>query len=126
MERSGVLVDRKALAAFGEALAQGIEKDQALIYELAGEEFNINSTQQLGKILFDKLGLPPVKKTKTGYSTNAEVLEKLRGKHPIIEAILDYRQLTKLKSTYADGLGKVIAPDGRIPVSYTHLTLPTT
>ena len=125
MERSGVLVDRKALAAFGEALAQGIEKDQALIYELAGEEFNINSTQQLGKILFDKLGLPPVKKTKTGYSTNAEVLEKLRGKHPIIEAILDYRQLTKLKSTYADGLGKVIAPDGRIHTCFQNTVTAT-
>ena len=125
MERSGVLVDRKALAAFGEALAQGIEKDQALIYELAGEEFNINSTQQLGKILFDKLGLPPVKKTKTGYSTNAEVLEKLRGKHPIIKAILDYRQLTKLKSTYADGLGKVIAPDGRIHTCFQNTVTAT-
>ena len=125
MERSGVLVDRKALVAFGEALAQGIEKDQALIYELAGEEFNINSTQQLGKILFDKLGLPPVKKTKTGYSTNAEVLEKLRGKHPIIEAILDYRQLTKLKSTYADGLGKVIAPDGRIHTCFQNTVTAT-
>ena len=125
MEQEGFLIDRKALAAFGDALAQGIEKDQALIYELAGEEFNINSTQQLGHILFDSLGLPPVKKTKTGYSTNAEVLEKLRGRHPIIEAILDYRQLTKLKSTYADGLGKVIAPDGRIHTSFQNTVTAT-
>ena len=125
MEQEGFLIDRKALAAFGDALAQGIEKDQALIYELAGEEFNINSTQQLGHILFDSLGLPPVKKTKTGYSTNAEVLDKLRGRHPIIEAILDYRQLTKLKSTYADGLGKVIAPDGRIHTSFQNTVTAT-
>ena len=117
MERSGVLVDRKALVAFGEALAQGIEKDQALIYELAGEEFNINSTQQLGRILFDQLGLPPVKKTKTGYSTNADVLEKLKD-HPLVADVLTYRQYAKLKSTYADGLLKVIDPDGRIRTSF--------
>ena len=80
---------------------------------MAGETFNINSTQQLGHILFDKMGLPPVKKTKTGYSTNAEVLEKLRGKDPIIESILEYRQYTKLKSTYVDGLSKVIADDAQ-------------
>ncbi len=125
MELAGVLVDRKALSAFGETLAQGIAGDQETIFSLAGEEFNINSTQQLGKILFEKLGLPPVKKTKTGYSTNAEVLEKLRGKHPIIEAILDYRQLTKLKSTYVDGLGKVIAPDGRIHTCFQNTVTAT-
>ena len=125
MELAGVLVDRKALSAFGETLAQGIAGDQETIFSLAEEEFNINSTQQLGKILFEKLGLPPVKKTKTGYSTNAEVLEKLRGKHPIIEAILDYRQLTKLKSTYVDGLGKVIAPDGRIHTCFQNTVTAT-
>ena len=125
MEQAGVLVDRGALAAFGETLADGIEKVQAAIYELAGEEFNINSTQQLGHILFDQLGLPPVKKTKTGYSTNAEVLDKLRGRHPIIEQILDYRQLTKLKSTYADGLGKVIGPDGRIHTCFQNTVTAT-
>ena len=114
MEREGMLVDRGALIRFGEMLSQGIQGAQAAIFALAGEEFNINSTQQLGRILFDQLGLPPVKKTKTGYSTNADVLDKLRGSHPIIGEILEYRQLTKLKSTYADGLGKVIAPDGRI------------
>ena len=117
MEQAGVLVDRGALVRFGETLADGIHKVQATIYDLAGEEFNINSTQQLGHILFDQLGLPPVKKTKTGYSTNADVLDKLRGRHPIIEQILDYRQLTKLKSTYVDGLGKVIGEDGRIHTS---------
>ena len=125
MEEIGVLVDRGALVAFGEMLSQGIDKVQAAIYELAGEEFNINSTQQLGHILFDQLGLPPVKKTKTGYSTNAEVLDKLRGKHPIIEQILDYRQLTKLKSTYVDGLGKVIADDGRIHTCFQNTVTAT-
>ena len=119
MEREGVLVDRGALVQFGEMLSERIGQVQARIYALAGEDtFNINSTQQLGQILFERLGLPPVKKTKTGWSTNAEVLEKLRGQHPIIEEILEYRQLTKLKSTYADGLGKVIAPDGRIHTSF--------
>ncbi len=125
MEEIGVLVDRGALVEFGEMLSQGIDKVQATIYELAGEEFNINSTQQLGRILFDQLGLPPVKKTKTGYSTNAEVLDKLRGKHPIIEQILDYRQLTKLKSTYVDGLGKVIGDDGRIHTCFQNTVTAT-
>ena len=115
MEQEGFLIDRGALGEFGEMLSGRIAEVQANIYALAGEDtFNINSTQQLGKILFDKLGLPPVKKTKTGYSTNAEVLEKLRGQHPIIDEILEYRQLTKLKSTYADGLLKAMSPDGRV------------
>lgn len=125
MERAGMLVDRRALADFGILLDGRIQADEALIYELAGEEFNINSTQQFGRILFDKLGLPPVKKTKTGYSTNADVLEKLRGQHPIIETILEYRQLTKLKSTYVDGLTKVIAADGRIHTSFQNTVTAT-
>ena len=125
MEHIGMLVDRQALAAFGALLDERIRADEALINELAGETFNINSTQQLGHILFDKLGLPPVKKTKTGYSTSAEVLEKLRGKHPIVEAVLDYRQLAKLKSTYVDGLMKVIAPDGRIHTSFQNTVTAT-
>ena len=125
MEHAGVLVDRGALTAFGEMLDERIKADEALIYELAGETFNINSTQQFGKILFEKLGLPPVKKTKTGYSTNAEVLEKLRDKHPIVEAVLDYRQLAKLKSTYVDGLTKVIAADGRIHTSFQNTVTAT-
>ena len=125
MEQAGVLVDRGALSAFGEMLEERIKADEARIYELAGEEFNINSTQQFGKILFDKLGLPPVKKTKTGYSTNAEVLEKLRDKHPIVEVVLDYRQLAKLNSTYVEGLTKVIAPDGRIHTSFQNTVTAT-
>ena len=125
MERAGMLVDRRALAAFGEMLDGRIEADVRIIYELAGEEFNINSTQQLGRVLFEQLGLPPVKKTKTGYSTNVEVLEKLRGKHPIIDVIMDYRQLAKLKSTYVDGLTKVIADDGRIHTSFQNTVTAT-
>ena len=125
MEQEGFLIDRGALVSFGEMLTERIDKAQEAIYALAGEQFNINSTQQLGRILFDQLGLPPVKKTKTGYSTNAEVLEKLRGQHDIIDEILDYRQLTKLKSTYVDGLGKVIMPDGRIHTSFQNTVTAT-
>jgi len=125
MERAGVLVDKKALAEYGGALEAKIAADEAAIYELAGKKFNINSTQQLGKILFEDLGLPPVKKTKTGYSTNAEVLDKLRGSHPIIDAILEYRQYTKLQSTYVVGLGKVIGPDGRIHTSFQNTVTAT-
>ena len=118
MEEKGFLVDRKALAAFGESLSGGIEQLQAGIWEHAGHKFNINSPKQLGEVLFEELMLPAGKKTKTGWSTNADVLEKLVGKHPIISEILDYRMLTKLKSTYADGLLKVISPDGRIHTSF--------
>ena len=125
VEQEGFLIDRKALAEFGDMLSGRIQTAQKNIFDLAGEEFNINSTQQLGRILFDQLGLPPVKKTKTGYSTNADVLDKLRGSHPIIGEILEYRQLTKLKSTYADGLGKVIAPDGRIHTCFQNTVTAT-
>ena len=125
MERAGFLVDRKALAEFGEMLAENIQTYQAAIYRYAGHEFNINSTQQLGTVLFDELNLPAMKKTKRGYSTNAEVLEKLRPYHPIIGEILDYRQLTKLKSTYVDGLTKVIAADGRIHTSFQNTVTAT-
>ncbi len=125
MERAGVLVDRPALEEYGKMLSQRITADEALIYDLAGKEFNINSTQQLGKLLFEDMGLPPVKKTKTGYSTSAEVLEKLRGQAPIVDAILDYRQLAKLRSTYVDGLIKVIAPDGRIHTSFQNTVTAT-
>ena len=125
MEREGFLVDRKALAAFGERLDVRIREDEQAIYDLAGETFNINSTQQLGRILFDQLGLPPVKKTKTGYSTSAEVLEKLRGKHPILDSILEYRQYAKLKSTYVDGLSKVIGEDGRIHTTFQNTVTAT-
>lgn len=119
MESVGVLIDREALKAYGEGLSDGIEILQSEIYAMAGEVFNINSPKQLGTILFEKLMLPTGKKTKTGWSTNADVLEKLRGKHPIIQHILDYRTLSKLKSTYADGLLKVISEDGRIHSNFT-------
>lgn len=125
MEQAGVLVDQAALAHFGQTLQTGIEVLQGEIYAQAGEKFNINSTQQLGRVLFEGLGLPPVKKTKTGYSTSAEVLEKLRPQHPIIDLILEYRQLTKLNSTYVEGLAKVIAPDGRIHTSFQNTVTAT-
>ena len=114
MELEGFLVDRQALQTFGDTLKLRINEIQKEIHALAGEDFNINSTQQLGVILFEKLGLPAVKRTKTGYSTSIEVLEKLQGQHPIIDFIMEYRQLTKLNSTYVEGLSKVIADDGRI------------
>ncbi|MDY3013701.1 MAG: DNA polymerase I [Evtepia sp.] len=125
MEQAGMLVDQQALEAFGQVLKEGITRLQAQVYEQAGEEFNLNSTQQLGHILFEKLGLPPVKKTKTGYSTSAEVLEKLRLSHPIIDSILGYRQLTKLNSTYVEGLAKVIGEDGRIHTSFQNTVTAT-
>ena len=118
MEHTGFLVDREALLAFGEALSGEIDGLQREIWALADEEFNIQSPKQLGTILFEKLLLPAGKKTKTGWSTNADVLEKLIGKHPIAGKVLDYRTLTKLKSTYAEGLAKVIEPDGRIHTSF--------
>ena len=125
METRGVLVNQMALVAFGNMLEVGIQKDQADIFRYAGQEFNINSPKQLGEVLFERLGLPPVKKTKSGYSTNAEVLEKLKSRHPIVEAILDYRTLTKLKSTYADGLVKEIADDGRIHTTFQNMVTAT-
>ena len=118
MEQAGFLVDRKALYDFGERLTSSIEQLQQSIWALAGEPFNIQSPKQLGSVLFERLMLPAGKKTKTGWSTNAAVLDKLRGKHPIIEQILDYRTLTKLKSTYADGLLKEISADGRIHTNF--------
>ena len=125
MERAGFLVDGKALARFGEMLKGGIDQEEQIIYTLAGERFNILSPKQLGHILFDRLGLPPVKKTKTGYSTSAEVLEKLAPHHEIVAHILEYRQLTKLNSTYVEGLGKVIAPDGRIHTCFQNTVTAT-
>ena len=125
MEKRGISIDRDLLEQFGIMLSQRIEDCESLIYGYSGEKFNINSTKQLGELLFEKLGLPPVKKTKTGYSTNADVLEKLKSKHPIIPAIMDYRMLTKLKSTYADGLLKVICEDGRIRTTFQNLVTAT-
>ena len=113
MELAGFLVDAGALQAFGQALDKAIAQLEERICSYAGP-FNINSPKQLGEVLFERLGLPSYKKTKTGYSTSAEVLEKLRGAHPIVGEVLEYRQYAKLKSTYVDGLLKVIGPDGRV------------
>ena len=114
MEKNGVKVEAPALKVYGEQLGTRIVELEKEIYELAGEEFNINSPKQLGVILFEKMELPHGKKTKTGYSTSADVLEKLAPDYPIVSQILEYRQLTKLKSTYADGLANYIQMDGRI------------
>ncbi|MBQ0009554.1 MAG: DNA polymerase I, partial [Ruminococcus sp.] len=114
MEKEGFLVDTEKLAAFGKMLEEQQREYAARIYQQAGEEFNINSPKQLGVVLFEKMGLPPVQKTKSGYSTSAEVLEKLRPYSPIIDDILDFRQVGKLKSTYADGLLKVADENGRV------------
>ena len=125
MEKRGIAIDRDQLQQFSEMLSRRIADCETLIYGYSEEKFNINSTKQLGELLFEKLGLPPVKKTKTGYSTNADVLEKLKSKHPIIPAIMDYRMLTKLKSTYADGLMAVIGEDGRIRTTFQNLVTAT-
>ena len=125
MEHDGVLVDREALHSFGTMLSERIAACEKLIYETAGGPFNINSTKQLGELLFDTLHLPPVKKTKSGYSTNVEVLEALRDKHPVVQAVMDYRMLTKLNSTYADGLQKEIAADGRIHTTFQNTVTAT-
>ena len=125
MEKQGICIDRELLIQFGQMLTCRIEECEALIYSYSDGKFNINSTKQLGELLFEKLGLPPVKKTKTGYSTNADVLEKLKSKHPIIPAIMDYRMLTKLKSTYAEGLIKQIREDGRIHTTFQNLVTAT-
>ena len=117
MEGTGCLVDRKALWDFGNMASQKAAEQEKLVHDLAGERFNLNSPKQLGEVLFDKLGLPHGKKTKTGWSTNADTLEKLRDQ-PIVKAVLDYRQYAKLKSTYADGLLKAIGPDGRVHTSF--------
>ena len=111
LEINGFLVDDHQLKEFADKLGEKIDALTNEIYMLAGEEFNINSPKQLGVILFEKLELKPVKKTKTGYATNADVLEKLRDKHPIVNFIMEYRQLAKLKSTYCDGLRAVVNPN---------------
>ncbi|MCQ2418763.1 MAG: DNA polymerase I, partial [Clostridia bacterium] len=125
MEQAGIAVDKTALEAFGKMLSERIAADETLIFDYAGGAFNINSTKQLGEVLFEKLGLPPIKKTKSGYSTNADVLEKLRHQHPIVEAIMDYRMLTKLNSTYADGLMAAIDEDGRIRTTFQNTVTAT-
>ncbi len=114
MEYYGVRVDCGGIKSFGEKLTEEMAGLEQQIYFMAGHEFNIGSPKQLGTVLFEELGLPAGKKTKTGYSTNAEVLENLRDKHEIVDAVLQYRQLSKLNSTYVEGLLKVVAEDGRV------------
>ena len=114
MEITGFLVDSQSIEEYGAVLETQINSLVEQIYALAGEEFNINSPKQLGTVLFEKLGIPAKKKTKSGYSTNADVLEDLAGDYPIVALVLEYRTLAKLKSTYCDGLKKCVAPDGRI------------
>ncbi len=118
MEKEGVIVKREELKAYGDALTSRIRELEKSIHEKAGQEFNIQSPKQLGEILFEKMGIKGGKKTKTGYSTAADVLEKLAPEHPIVSEILEYRGLTKLKSTYAEGLAGCIGPDGRIHTSF--------
>lgn len=125
MEERGMLVDTDGLRKFSSELDEKIKDDTAKIFEIAGHDFNISSPKQLGTVLFDELGLPSFKKTKSGYSTNAEVLEKLRPYHPIIDLILDYRQVTKLKSTYADGLPAAACEDSRIRTSFNQTVTAT-
>ncbi len=126
MEITGFKVDREMLVKLGEEFSSEIETLTEDIYDLAGEEFNINSPKQLGSILFDKLNLPVIKRTKTGYSTDAEVLEQLRPYHELVEKIIEYRQVMKLKSTYIDGLLNVIDPnDGRVRSSFNQTVTAT-
>lgn len=125
MEERGMLIDRQGLLDFAAKLDSAILSDTQKIYDLAGHDFNISSPKQLGNVLFEELELPVYKKTKSGYSTNAEVLEKLRPYHPIIDLILDYRQVTKLKSTYADGLPAAADADDRVRTSFNQTVTAT-
>ncbi|TWH49376.1 DNA polymerase I [Sporomusa sp. KB1] len=126
MEVAGIRVDQEYLKEMAVSIAAKIDQLVSEIYLLAGENFNINSTKQLGVILFEKLQLPIIKKTKTGYSTDAEVLEKLAGQHPLIDKLLEYRMMTKLKSTYLDGLEVLIQPEtGRIHTSFNQMVTAT-
>ena len=118
MENIGFEVDRQGIEDYGKMLSEQINSLEESIYESSGTKFNINSPKQLGKVLFEDLGLPCKKKTKSGYSTNAEVLEGLRYEHPVVEMVLQYRTLAKLNSTYCEGLLKVIGDDGRIHSSF--------
>ncbi|MBP2637800.1 MAG: polA [Firmicutes bacterium] len=126
MEVTGIKIDKEYLKEMAIGIAAKIDQLVDAIYLLAGENFNINSTKQLGVILFEKLQLPIIKKTKTGYSTDAEVLEKLAGQHPLIDKLLEYRMLTKLKSTYLDGMEALIMPaTGRIHTSFNQMVTAT-
>ncbi len=125
METEGFKVDKNILLQLEKKFKGEIESTQSEIYSMSEEEFNINSPKQLGKILFEKLDLPVIKKTKTGYSTNAEVLDKLRDKHPIIDKITYYRQLTKIYSTYIEGLKAAIDEDGKIHSNFNQTVTAT-
>ena len=125
MQHLGMELDTARLQQFGDGLTADIDRLEGEIYEAAGETFNIGSPKQLGVVLFEKLGLPARKKTKTGYSTDADTLEKLKDAHPIIELILEYRKLTKLKSTYVEGLLKTVAADGRVHSSFNQMVTAT-
>ena len=125
MEQNGIYINREELDKKGAELDARLKNLQDDIYVLAGTEFNINSPKQLGEVLFERLELPPVKKTKTGYSTNAEVLETLRDKHPVVEQVLQYRTLSKLKSTYIDGMRDLIGAEGRIYTSFNQTVTAT-
>lgn len=126
MQWNGMYVDENELNEFGKELTAKLETITKIIYEMAGEEFNINSTKQLGEILFEKMKLPVIKKTKSGYSTDVDVLEKLKKEDPIIEQILEYRQLTKLNSTYVEGLKQYINPKTKRIHSFFHQTITAT
>ncbi len=125
MEKAGVLVKKDELRRYAESLREGIDVLEKRIYDRAGIEFNINSPKQLGEILFERLGIEGGKKTKTGYSTSADVLEKLAGDYPIVKDILEYRTLSKLKSTYADGLSEFVEEDGRIHCHFNQTVVAT-
>lgn len=126
MQWNGMYADEEELNRFGNQLKEQLEIKTKMIYEMAGEEFNINSTKQLGEILFEKMKLPVVKKTKSGYSTDVDVLEKLKSEDPIIAEILDYRQLMKLNSTYVEGLKQYINPKTKRIHSFFHQTITAT
>ena len=126
MQWNGMYADEEELNKFGDKLKEQLETKTKMIYEMAGEEFNINSTKQLGEILFEKMKLPVVKKTKSGYSTDVDVLEKLKSEDPIIQEILDYRQLMKLNSTYVEGLKPYINPKTKRIHSFFHQTITAT
>ena len=126
MQWNGMYVDKTELEQFGKELTNKLDVITKIIYEMAGEEFNINSTKQLGEILFEKMKLPVIKKTKSGYSTDVDVLEKLKKEDPIIEQILEYRQLMKLNSTYVEGLKQYINPETKRIHSFFHQTITAT
>ncbi len=123
---NGIYIDKEELIEYGRNLKLEIEEKTQKIYKLCGQEFNINSTKQLGKILFEDLKLPVQKKKKSGYSTDVEVLEKLRGEHPVIDEILDYRQLMKLNSTYVEGMLPYINRKTNRIHSFFHQTVTAT